>query len=257
MICLDPFCIAAWLPENKMNLIALDEVTIEFKKADKLNAAIQVSLIEKIETEKGALLLYKVERVSNYQLNVLHRLVFFAYLLRSPKNTYQSRRVISALYSYPRNIIIVSYQDESYYNIFPMDIHSYLEEEGLYILGLRTTNVTLEKILEAKKVVVCDTDKVDIKTVYDLGKHASKSPTPKDQLPFKTTASELFGFPVPDFVGSYKEIEIIHHKKMGFHMLMLGKVVNSKKIRENTSSFYHVGFLQFQKSNYKSVEALY
>lgn len=145
MICLDPFCIAAWLPENKMNLIALDEVTIEFKKADKLNAAIQVSLIEKIETEKGALLLYKVERVSNYQLNVLHRLVFFAYLLRSPKNTYQSRRVISALYSYPRNIIIVSYQDESYYNIFPMDIHSYLEEEGLYILGLRTTNVTLEK----------------------------------------------------------------------------------------------------------------
>lgn len=257
MICLDPFCMAAWLPEDKLNLIAADEVTIQFKKADKLNAVIKVSLIEKIATERGALLLYKIEQVSNYQLNVLHRLVFFAYLLRSPKNTYQSRKVISALYSYPRNIIIVSYQDENYYNIFPMDIHSYLEEEGLYILGLRTTNITLGKILEAKKVVVCDTDQIDINTVYNLGKHASKSPTPKDQLPFKTTESELFGFPVPDFVGSYKEIEILHHRKMGFHMLMLGKVVNSKKIRENTASFYHVGFLQFQKSGYKSVEAVY
>lgn len=257
MICLDPFCIAVWLPHDKVSLINTQAATMKFKKGDKINAAIKVSYIEKIETAKGALLLYKIEKVSNYQLNPLHRLIFFAYLLRSPKNTYQSRRVISALYSYPRNIIIVSYQDKDYYNIFPMDIHSYLEEEGLYILGLRTTNVTLNKILEAKKVVVCDTDQVDINTVYNLGKHSSNSPTPKDQLSFKTTESEMFGFPVPDFVGSYKEIEIIHHRKMGFHMLMVGKVINSKKIRENTSSFYHVGFLQFQKSNYKSVEAVY
>jgi flavin reductase (DIM6/NTAB) family NADH-FMN oxidoreductase RutF len=257
MICLDPFCIAAWLPADQIGAANLQTVKIQFKKGAKLNASIRVSLIEKIATAKGALLLYKIDDVKNYQLNPLHRLVFFAYLLRSPKNTYYSRRVISALYSYPRSIIIVSYKDDSYYNIFPMDIHGYIPEEDMYILGLRTTNVTLNKILEAKKVVVCDTDTVDINTVYDLGKHPSAAPTPIENLSFSTTDSELFGFPIPDFVGSYKEIEIIQHKKMGFHMLMVGKVVNSKQIKENTLSLYHVGFLQSLNGNYKSIEGVY
>ena len=257
MICLDPFCLASWLPVDQLNLIDPQVVKILFMKGGKLNASIVVYLIEKIVTANGALLLYKIDTVKNYQLNPLYRLIFFAYLLRSPKNTYHSRRVISALYSYPRSIIIVSYRDESYCNIFPMDIHGFIEEEGLYLLGLRTTNVTLEKILTAKKVVVCDTDSVDINTVYTLGKHPSASPTPKEQLPFGTTDSELFGFPVPDFAGSYKEIEIIQNKKMGYHMLMVGKVLNHKKIKPNASSFYHVGFLQFQKSKYESIEAVY
>ena len=257
MICLDPFCMAVWLSDDELNLINSQQVLIQFKKGIKLNATIKVSLIEKITTANGVLLLYKIERVKNYQLNMLHRLVLFAYLLRSKSNTYYSRKVISALYSYPRSIIIVSYKDDGYCNIFPMDIHAHIQEEELYILGLRTTNVTLNKILEAKKVVVSDTDTVGIDTVYTLGKHSSSSPTPKEQLPFGTTESELFNFPVPDFTGSYKEIEIIQHKKMGYHMLMVGKVVNTKKIKQNSSSLYHVGFLEFQKSSYKSIDGVF
>ena len=257
MICLDPFCMAVWLSESDLNLINPDKADIRFMKGDKLNASIKVSLIEKIATTHGALLLYKIESVKNCQLSALHRLVLFGYFLRSKKNTYHHRKVISALYSYPRRIIIVSYQDAEYYNIFPMDIQGYIQEEGIYFLGLRTTNVTLNKILEAKKVVVCDTDTVDIKTVYDLGKHSSTSPTAKEKLPFGTTNSELFGFPVPGFTGSYKEIEIIQNRKMGYHMLMVGKVVNSKQIQPNPASLYHVGFLQFQKSNYTSIEGLF
>ncbi|HTE00445.1 MAG TPA: hypothetical protein VK668_14225 [Mucilaginibacter sp.] len=257
MICLDPFCMAVWLPAEQANLLDPQVVKIQFTRGSKLNASIRLSLIEKIGTEHGVLLLYKIEKVKNHQLSPLHRLVLFGYLLRSKKNTYHHRKVISALYSYPRSIIIVSYKDADYYNIFPMDIHAYIREEGLYILGLRTTNVTLNKILEAGKVVVCDTDSVDIKTVYDLGKHSSASPTPMSELPFGTTDSELFGFPVPDFVGSYKEIEIIQHKKMGYHMLMVGKVVNTKVIRPDSASLYHVSFLEFQKSNYQSIEGLF
>ena len=257
MICLDPFCMAAWLPADQIGLVEIQTAKILFKKADKLNAAITVSLIEKIVTGSGALLLYKIEKVKNYQLNPLHRLVLFAYLLRSKTNTFYRRKVISALYSYPRNIIIVSYRDKDYYNIFPMDIHGYIPEDDLYILGLRTTNVTLNKILEAKKVVVCDTEAVDIDTVYNLGKHSSTSPTKMEEMPFGVTESELFGFYVPDFTGSYKEIEIIQHKKMGYHMLMVGKVVNYKKIKENTKSLYHVGFLQSQQGDYKSIEGVF
>ncbi|HTD40046.1 MAG TPA: hypothetical protein VK671_05460, partial [Mucilaginibacter sp.] len=230
---------------------------IQFTKGSKVNASIELSLIEKIATGHGELLLYRVEKVKNHQLSALHRLILFGYLLKSPKNTYYHRKVVSALYSYPRNIIIVSYKDDDYHNIFPMDIHAYIPEDDLYILGLRTTNVTLNKILEAKKVVVCDTDNIDINTVYDLGKHSSTAPTSTDLLPFGINESELFHFPVPNFVGSYKEIEIIHHKKMGYHMLMVGKVLNHKIIKQNPASLYHVSFLQFQKSNYSGIEGVF
>ncbi len=257
MICLDPFCMAVWLNKEHLTTINPAAIKILFKKEDETNAVINLSLIEKIPTEKGILLLYKIDSVRNNQLNPLHRLVFLAYFLRSKKNTYYSRRVISALYSYPRRIIIVSYKDDSYYNIFPMDIQGYIAEEGLYILGLRTTNATLNKILGAKKVVVCDTDTVDISTVYNLGKHSSNAPTPLSDLPFGTCESEQFGFPVPDFTGSYKEIEIIYNREMGYHMLMVGKVVNHKKRKENAASLYHIGFLQYQNSNYKSIEGLF
>jgi len=257
MICLDPFCVAVWLSNDQLNFPDTKVVKIRFKKGDTLNASIRVGLIEKIATEKGALLLYKIETVKNHQLSALHRLAFFAWFLRSKKNTFRSRKVISALYSYPRKIIIVSYKDDHYFNIFPMDIQGYIPEEELYILGLRTTNVTLNKILEAKKVVICDTDTVDINTVYNLGKHSSNAPTPLADLPFSVSESELFGFHVPNFSGSYKEIEIIQHRKMGYHMLMIGKVLNNKKRKESSSSLYHVGFLQFQKGNYSSIEGLF
>ncbi len=257
MICLDPFCMAIWLSAEHADSVNTEKTEIQFIKGDKINASIKLGLIEKIATQGGVLLLYKVEKVRNHQFTALHRLVLFRYLLRSKKNTYHHRKVISALYSYPRNIIIVSYKDDEYYNIFPMDIHAYIPKDDLYILGLRTTNITLNKILEAKKVVVCDTDNVDIKTVYDLGKHSSTAPTPIDKLPFGTNESELFHFPVPDFVGSYKEIEIIQHKKMGYHMLMVGKILNHKIIRQNSSSLYHISFLQFQQGNYTGIDGVF
>jgi len=257
MICLDPFCVAVWLSKDEAKQVDIKSGTINFMGNGKLNAAIKVSLIEKLPTDNGELLLYKVGKVKNYQQGILQRQVLFRYFLRSNKNTYHHRKVIGALYSYPRNIIIVSYKDEEYYNIFPMDIHSYIAEEKIYLLGLRTTNVTLNKILEAKKVVVCDTDAVSIDTVYMLGKHPSAEPTRVTDMPFTVSESEQFGFFVPDFTGSYKEIEIINNRKMGYHMLMIGKVVNEKKLKPESSSLYHVGFLQFQQSGYQNIEGLY
>jgi len=257
MICLDPFCVAVWLPADKMDWFDKKKAKIQFSKNTRTTAELNIGLIEAIPTNNGALLLYKIESVINHQLNILHRLVLFAWLLRSKKNTYESRRVISALYSYPRKIIIVSYIDENYYNIFPMDIQGYIAEEDIYILGLRTTNITLNKILEAKKVVISDTDAIDINTIYNLGRHSSTSPTKMEEMPFTVNSSELFGFPVPAFAGSYKEVEIIDHRKMGYHMLLVGKVVNLKVIKKDAASLYHVGFLQYQGSNYPSIDGLF
>ncbi len=257
MICLDPFCMAIWLPQNLAGTVDTQTADIQFMKGEKLNARIKATSIERIPTGKGELILYKIESVKNYQLSPLHRMAFWGYFLRSKKNTYYSRRVISALYSYPRRIIIVSYKDENYCYVFPMDIQAYIAEDDLYVLGLRTTNLVLDKIIEAGKVVVCDTDSVDIDMVYNLGKQSSKAPVSVAELPFSVTESPLFCFPVPDFTGSYKEIEIIRHRKMGYHMLLVGRIVNQKQIKPNPASLWHIGFLQYQTGNYSKIEGLF
>src|SRR5215469_5813763 len=83
MICLNPFCVAVWLPTEDSEKIDTKTGTLHFSRNDKLNAKISVSLTEKLPTEKGELLLYKVNKVKNYQLNPLHRQVLFRYFLRS------------------------------------------------------------------------------------------------------------------------------------------------------------------------------
>jgi len=257
MICLDPFCIAVWLSCGHPALFDLNHANIEFRKGKQVNAQLKVSLIEKIIVAGCEMLLYKIEKVRNCQSNFLRRFVLFSYLLRNKTSSYWDRRVISALYSYPRKVIIVSYSDEEHHNIFPMDIQGFAEEAGLYVLGLRTTNHTLDRILTTKKVVVCDTDSVDVNVVYTLGKHASAAPPKIEDLPFKVTNSEVFKFPIPDFTGSYKEIEIIYNRKMGYHMLMIGKVLNSKVMKQNTASLYHIGFLESFINNYCSIDGQY
>jgi len=257
MICLEPFCIAVWLSPEQLNTFDPQQATLRFKRGNDTIAAINVSLIEKIVEGNCVLLLYKIISSKNFQLTALKRLILFSYLLRNKTSTYQYRKTLSALYSYPRKIIVVSYKDENYCNIFPMDIQGYVKEGGMYVLGLRTTNKTLDKILNAKKVVVCDIDSVDINTIYTLGKHPSASPPKLEEMPFGTTGSEVFNFPIPDFAECYKEIEIIAHRKMGYHMLMVGKIVNSKVIKQDSSSLYHVSFLEQLMENYKTIDGVY
>ena len=134
-----------------------------------------------------------------------------------------------------------------------MDLSGYIAESGIFILGLRTTNIALEKILTVKKVVISDTDNADINVIYSLGKHHSTAPPKLDDLPFDTLDSELFKFPVPDFSASYKEIEIIKSQELGSHMLLIGKVLNHKQIRNKSSSLHHIHYFQFCNSNYQEL----
>src|ERR1700712_2429561 len=69
MICLDPFCMAAWLTTEQAALTSNQEAEIHFTKGIRYNAVIYVSLIEKIATDNGVLFLFKVEKVKNHQLS--------------------------------------------------------------------------------------------------------------------------------------------------------------------------------------------
>ena len=104
--------------------------------------------------------------------------------------------------------------------------------------------------METKRVVVSSTEAIDSKTIYDLGAHHSKTPPSMKNLSFKVNESELLKFPVPEFSSSYKEIEIIENYKLGSHIMLVGRILNSRQLKENHSSLYHVHFFEYLHSDY-------
>ena len=212
-----------------------------------------LSLVEKIPQNNVTLLLYRVVQSKCFIANPIYRFITLAWFLKNKTSTYRERKFIAAFYTYPRKVILVSYRENGYYNIFPMDIQGHMKESGLYLLGLRHTNFTLEKILDTKKLVIADTENADINTIYSLGRHLSKSPPSLEELSFGTKESSLLRFPIPDFSGSYKEVEITRNIDMGYHMLLIGKIVYEEKAGDHSSSLYHIHFFEFKNSGYKSI----
>jgi flavin reductase (DIM6/NTAB) family NADH-FMN oxidoreductase RutF len=80
--------------------------------------------------------------------------------------------------------------------------------------------------------------------IYQLGKHHRK-PLSDSGAPFGTLQSDSFGFPVPEWADSYKEIRIKDNLDLGSHMLLWGEVINVKYLNESHGHLYHIHFLHF------------
>lgn len=236
IVCHDPFFMAVWSNEGLPS-----EGTVQIKKDQKLRAEVEVKRKQTV----GDISVYEILKSRCYQLPYWHQYILQKrYFLYKKKDTFLQGMIYAAMYSFPRRVITVSYKDESYFNIFPMDFQCFVESAGVLILGLRTTNTTLKKILASGKVVVSDTTSVDIKTIYDLGRNHSSAPPAVDQLPFGVIKSESFGFYVPEFSASYMEVEIVNHVELGTHTMMVGRMVTSKKLREDRTFIHHVHFFE-------------
>ena len=253
MTCLDPFSMAVWVTPMELASFNPSEIQVIVKRQNKTRSALRLTLAAQIDEHNTIILIYRLQHSRSYQGNRLFRFITLAWFLKNATSTYKERRSIAAFYAYPRKVIVISYRNEDYFNMFPMDIQGHVSESNLYLLGLRHSNITLEKILLTKKLVIADSSRADIKTIYSLGRHFSKAPPKPEELPFVTSESSLFKFPVPGFSSAYKEVEIIKHINLGYHMLLIGKIVNAVQLREDDVSLYHIHFFEFAGSGYKSI----
>jgi len=251
--CQTPFHLAVWFRKDEGDLSGANDHEVEIVKGEKRLSWLKLSAVHRIELDDGIIVLYRIEKSKCYQLSSIHQYVLLKYYYRKNNTTYQEREIYGALYTYPRNIIVVSYREDGYFNIFPMDFQCYVPEANIYMLGLRTTNITLDKMINTKKVVISDTGSADFKTIYSLGAHHSSAPPNVEQLPFAVSESEKFRFPIPGFSSSYKEVELLGNYKLGSHMFLYGKVVNDKKIKNEVAPMQHVHFFEFQNSQYVEI----
>ena len=242
IVCHDPFYLAIY-----SNAPLSNQGTVTITKGGGLATEVKVKLKESISSVH----VFEITGAQCHQLPYWHQFILQKrYFLYKKKDTFLQGMIYAATYSFPRRVIAVSYRDNSYFNIFPMDFQCFIEKDNVSILGLRTTNTTLKKILESKKVLVSDSTSVDVNTIYDLGRNHSAAPPSVDQLPFGITKSKLFDFYVPDFSASYREFEIACHVELGTHTMMIGSLVNSEKRTSDQSFIHHVHFFEFVNSDY-------
>ena len=253
LLCIEPIVFGVWLPflEGSQNINKAEPFVIylggryngtEFQRAE---AKMFVQPLEILEEPGGSLILLKLLKSRIYHLNWLKRYLLFYRYYRDRTMPYLRFKSFVCGYSYPRRVRVVCFKQGDYYNIFPMDLLGDLHDEGRYVFGLRHSNIALQKIISAGKIVVCEFSCQYKDIVYELGKHHSGSPPCLESLAFQTFPSKSFGFPVPAWVDSYTEVKISKTINLGSHMLLWGHRVDEVVFEKPSRPLYLVHFLHY------------
>jgi hypothetical protein len=208
-------------------------------------ATLTLDFFDSIKEENGTLLLLKLKKSNIYHLHFIKTyLLFFRYYKKDSLSFARFKSFVAA-YSYPRRVRIISFRQDNYYNIFPMDLLGDIKQRGRYVFGLRHTNTALHRIIETGKLAVSEVSFKYKDIIYQLGKHHSSSPPSLDSLPFDVIFSKNFDFYIPAWVESYKEIKILKTVNMGSHMLLWGELIEEKTLTGPADHLFIVHFLHY------------
>jgi hypothetical protein len=254
VLCLNPIVFGIWIEKKEQGEEINNNASLKIyfcssadEKRIKQNAVaiVTLDLLDKIEETNGTLFLMKLKSSKIYHTSFFKTFILFYKYYKKPSLSFRQFKALVSAYSYPRKVRVISFKKDDYYNIFPMDLVGEIAACNKYIFGLRHTNITLEKIIETKKILASEVSFKQKDIIYQLGKHHGAWPPSILSLPFKTMLSRQFKFYVPEWAESYKEIKIIKTINLGSHMLLWGEVVNEEKLKEHSSNLYHVHFLQY------------
>lgn len=262
LLCLEPIVFGVWFRKED-HLIAVNEKAgfsmyfsdspvDDFKMAKRNSVAIiKLNYFDKIDEANGTLYLLKLVNSEIHHTGFLKTFVLYYKYYKKPKFSFEEYKSLIAAYSYPRRVRIISFKQDDYFNIFPMDLLGEIPLAGKYVFGLRHTNVALSKIIQTKKIVVSEVPYTYKNSIYELGKHHGGAPPSRDSLPFKINQTENFRFEIPEWADSYKEIQILRTKNLGSHMLLWGEILHEERLRHSSGNLYHIHFLLYYHQKLK------
>ena len=249
LLCLDPIVFGIWFSKEG-DVVSFNKVAVykmyfaDSETGTNVVAALKLKFFDKIEGPDGTLVLLSLSDVRIYHVNFFRTWLLFYKYYKKPEQDFHKLKSYSAAYSYPRRVRLVSFRDENWFNIFPMDLVGDVPFSGRYVFGLRHSNVTLSRIIKDGKIAVSEIPYEYKNIIYQLGKHHRKAMS-DSSLPFGLIKSEFFDFPIPEWADSYKEIRIVDNMNLGSHMLLWGEEINQKSIRGPHGNLFHIHFLHY------------
>jgi hypothetical protein len=252
LLCLKPVTFGVWMPgpvePRSTFALHFDDSICNGKTV----AQLTLELTGQIQESDGTLLLLKLKRAATHHLNFISTQLLYRRHYKKPEQNLEILRSYAAAYSYPRKVRLVSFREGNYQNIFPMDLVGDIPQSRHYVFGLRHTNVTLERIIHARKICVSEVPFEYKDAIYELGKHHRNQPA--QHTPINFLRSDKFHFPVPDWAVSYKEIEIEKTINLGSHMLLWGREINEKLLANDCAHLFHVHFLHYLHQKKRGLE---
>jgi hypothetical protein len=257
LFCLDPAVFGIWIaagvPEvmrDKKAVFKLFFTRGDEKKGQKVKkgavAVLTLDFFDKIEETEGTLLLLKVKDGSIRHIHPLRAWLIYFKFYKKPGFLFERLKTYAAAYSYPRKVRIISFkQDKDHHFFFPMDLLGEMAQPRRYIFGLRHTNKALREIMEAGKIVVSEVPGQYKSMIYELGKGHLSAPPSLDEVPFGVITTAKFGFVVPEWAESYKEIALLKTIDLGSHMLLFGEWLEETILKPETARLHHIHFFHF------------
>jgi len=255
LLCLEPLIFGIWITKQhpvpagakqgyQMHFTGPPGNDQQTAKGEAL-AGLSLDFFDQLNEKDGSLLLLRCRKSSVYHINMIRTRLLYLKYYKKPKVSFPGLKSLAAAYSYPRKVRLVSFRQGDYYNIFPMDLLGGINGGNRYVFGLRHTNTALSRIIGTKKIVVSEVSFEHKETIYRLGSHHSAAPPSADQLPFKVISTKNFGFYIPEWVDSYKEIRIDQTIDLGSHMLLWGEVLDECQLKASAGNLYHIHYLLY------------
>ncbi|MDP4148566.1 MAG: hypothetical protein Q8927_07270 [Bacteroidota bacterium] len=254
VLCLDPLVFGIWTETTPDNVGDGISHWLYFRDGpckpgeDPERQAVAVAELEfmdRIEEAGGCLLLFRLVSCRVHHIAAFKTRLLYSKYYRKPGLSFDKLKAFATAYSYPRKVRLVSFRGENYYNIFPMDLLGDIPRAGRFVFGLRHSNVALSRIIAEKKIVVSEVPSGSKEMIYQLGSHHSSVPPPVAELPFAVIPSPAFGFWVPAWAESCKEIRILRTMDLGSHMLMWGEPVGELLLNPVSDHLHHIHFLMY------------
>src|SRR5271156_280159 len=150
-------------------------------------------------------------------------------------------------YICPRPVVLVSVDDGSHNNLFPMDLIGPVSSDR-FTLALRSTSPSIATMKGARRVSLSDVPARDYATAYKLGIHHKNAMVAWDHLPFEIKRSRDFSLPYPAIALRVREIEILDFDTIGSHTFFVTQIASEHRVGDDAQFFHTSGIYQHFRS---------
>ena len=150
-------------------------------------------------------------------------------------------------YICPRPVVLVSVDDGSHSNLFPMDLIGPVSQDR-FTLALRSTSPSIATMKSARRVALSDVPARDYATAYKLGAHHKNAMVDWDRLPFEIHRSREFSLPYPSIALRVRELQILDFDTIGSHTFFLTRKISEHAAGEAAQFFHTSGIYQHFRS---------
>jgi hypothetical protein len=242
---LDPRVVGIWMATEDLGGGISYQLDIRDEEGEVLGV-MQLDYIDRMIENSGTLFLFKVQSTVIHHIDPWRARLLYQKFYKKPGVSYERLKAVAAAYSYPRRVRVISFRfGADCHYIFPMDLLGDIRPAQRYLLGMRHSNQVLKRIMEVGQIVVAEAPAGYKKLLYGLGRNHSAAPPPIHELPFGVVATRRFGYCLPNWVESYKEITIDKTRDLGSHMLLCGKWDEEVILKPATPRLHHIHFLYF------------